>query len=103
MDLSKAISVAAAGMKVQGVRLRVVAENMANAGSTAATPDQLPYRRKVVTFKNALDRELGVEKVGVNRIDVDRSDFQRRYDPTHPSADAEGYVLLPNVNSEGVG
>jgi flagellar basal-body rod protein FlgC len=99
MDLSKAISVAAAGMKVQGVRLRVVAENMANAGSTAATPDQLPYRRKVVTFKNALDRELGVEKVGVNRIDVDRSDFQRRYDPTHPSADAEGYVLLPNVNS----
>lgn len=99
MDLTKALAVSAAGMKAQGTRLRVIAENLANANSTAPTPDGLPYRRKVVTFKNELDRELGVEMVGVDRINVDAGDFKREYDPSHPSADADGYVLLPNVNS----
>ena len=45
-----------------------------------------------------MDRQLGLEMVRVHKIDKDRSDFQRRYDPTHPSANAEGYVLYPNVN-----
>lgn len=99
MDLKNAIALSAAGMKVQGTRLRVIAENLANANSTAQSPGDLPYRRKVVLFENALNRELGLDAVKVKKIDVDRSDFQRRYDPGHPSADADGYVLLPNVNS----
>jgi flagellar basal-body rod protein FlgC len=98
MDLRDSLTVAAAGMKVQGTRIKVIAENMANSDSTAATPNELPYRRKVITFENAMDRQLGVEMVRVHKIDKDRSDFQRRYDPTHPSANAEGYVLYPNVN-----
>lgn len=99
MDLSKALQVSASGLKVQGTRLKVIAENLANADSTAETPGELPYRRKVVTFRNELDRKLGVEKVKVGQVTVDGSDFQRKYDPGHPSADADGYVMLPNVNS----
>lgn len=99
MDLEKAIAASAAGMKAQGVRLRVIAENLANVNTTAETPGDLPYRRKVVVFKNELDRAQGVETVRAAKIGVDKSDFQRRYDPSHPSADADGYVLMPNVNS----
>ena len=98
MDLRDSLTVAAAGMKVQGARIKVIAENMANSDSTAETPNDLPYRRKVITFENAMDRQLGLEMVRVHKIDKDRSDFQRRYDPTHPSANSEGYVLFPNVN-----
>lgn len=99
MDLMNTMAISAAGMKVQGTRLRVISENLANANSTAASPGDLPYRRKVVLFQNVLNKELGVDTVKVKKVDVDRSDFQRRYDPGHPSADADGYVLLPNVSS----
>jgi len=99
MDLLKSLNISAAAMKAQGTRIKVIAENLANADSTAETPGDLPYRRKTVSFKNELDRNLGADTVRVAKIGVDRTDFQRRYDPTHPSADAEGYVLMPNVNS----
>ena len=98
-DLYNTMAVSASGMKAQGTRLRVIAENLANANTTAETPGDLPYRRKTVTFANELDRQLGVDTVRVAKIGVDKSDFQRRYDPSHPSADADGYVLLPNVNT----
>lgn len=99
MELDLAMRISAAGMKVQGARLKVIAENLANANSTGETPNDLPYRRKTISFRNMLDRELGIETVQVSRIGVDASDFQRRYDPSHPSADAGGYVLFPNVNT----
>ncbi|KAA0597326.1 flagellar basal-body rod protein FlgC [Azospirillum lipoferum] len=99
MDLYKSMAVSASGMKAQGTRLKVISENLANANTTAETPGDLPYRRKTVIFKNELDRAMDVDKVRVAKVDVDKSDFQRKYDPSHPSADADGYVLLPNVNS----
>ncbi|CAO3431117.1 flagellar basal body rod protein FlgC [Azospirillum doebereinerae] len=99
MDLYQSMAVSASGMKAQGTRLKVISENLANANTTAETPGDLPYRRKVVTFQNVLDRTMDVEKVRVAKVDVDKGDFQRRYDPSHPSADADGYVLLPNVSS----
>ncbi|MCG5243287.1 flagellar basal body rod protein FlgC [Azospirillum doebereinerae] len=99
MDLYQSMAVSASGMKAQGTRLKVISENLANANTTAETPGDLPYRRKVVTFQNAMDRVMDVERVRVAKVDVDKGDFQRRYDPSHPSADADGYVLLPNVNS----
>jgi flagellar basal-body rod protein FlgC len=67
MDLTQAMQIAAAGMKVQGVRMRMLAQNLANAESTATTPGGQPYRRQTVTFENVLDRELGVELVQVAR------------------------------------
>ena len=98
MDLSQAMQIAAAGMKAQGVRMRLVAQNLANADSTALGPGGTPYRRQTITFHNALDRELGVELVEAGHAGVDRSPFPLRHDPGHPAADADGYVLMPNVN-----
>lgn len=99
MDLMNSMKISASGMKVQGVRLRVIAENIANADSTAQTPGGQPYRRKMVTFANELDRALGAELVHIKGVTQDRSDFARRYEPGHPAADDEGYVLVANVNS----
>lgn len=98
MQLNDSLQIAAAGMKAQSDRLRVVAENIANADSTATTPGGEPYRRKTITFQNVLDKQLGVETVKVVKRGVDKSDFNRKYEPYHPAADAQGYVLYPNVN-----
>ncbi|KJS34742.1 MAG: flagellar basal-body rod protein FlgC [Rhodospirillaceae bacterium BRH_c57] len=97
-DLSKASHIASFGMKAQAKRLRVVAENMANVESLATTPGGEPYRRKLVTFKSVLDRDIEADVVRVRRTVRDMSDFDRDYNPSHPSADANGYVLKPNVN-----
>ncbi|MFD2262368.1 flagellar basal body rod protein FlgC [Lacibacterium aquatile] len=99
MDLKDTMMVSGAGMRAQGQRLKVIAENIANSDSTSQTPGGEPYRRKVVTFKNQLDRQMGADMVRVNKINTDNSDFQLKYDPTHPAANAEGYVMRPNVNS----
>ncbi len=72
---------------------------MATADSTAQRPGGEPYRRRVVTFSNVLDRELGVKKVEVGNIVPDQSDFRRRFEPGHPAADDNGYILTPNVNT----
>ena len=98
MDLEKSLQISFAGMAAQGTRLRVVSENLANADSTAQTPGGEPYRRKVVTFKSVLDKSIGATSVKVDRIAAGSGEFERRYDPSHPAADAEGYVLMPNVN-----
>lgn len=99
MDLKNSIFVAASGMKAQGARLRVISENLANAESVAQTPGGEPYRRKILTFSNVLDREVGADLVRVKNIMPDKGDFEMRYDPSHPAANAEGYVLTPNVNT----
>lgn len=98
-DLLRTLRVSASGMKAQGTRLRVISENIANADSLPTQPGGLPYRRKVVTFSNQLDQAIGVNTVRVDRIKTDLSDFQQRYDPSHPAADPNGYVLAPNVSS----
>ncbi len=97
--LSATFQIAAAGMKAQGTRLRVISENVANAESLPARPSELPYRRKVVLFEEALDRAAGFARVQVKDIRPDPSAFERRYEPGHPAADPDGYVLAPNVNS----
>ena len=99
MDLMESLMISAAGMRVQGERLRVVAENVANADSVAEVPGGDPYRRKTISFRNALDRELGIETVQVQKVGFDQSDFKIKYEPGNPAADAKGYVKLPNVNA----
>ncbi len=99
MDLNKALDIAASGMDAQTTRLRVIAENLANQDTTGSTPGADPYRRKTVTFENRLDRQLGTATVRVKQVGRDSGDFQQRYDPSNPAANADGYVKLPNVNS----
>ena len=99
MEFAKTLMISASGMRAQGQRMRIISENLANANSLPQSPNDEPYRRKLPTFKNVLDRTAGVEKVAVGRIELDKSAFGKRYDPSHPGADAAGYVQLPNVNS----
>jgi flagellar basal-body rod protein FlgC len=98
MNLLKSMMIAAAGMSAQGSRMRVIAENLANANSTAESKNSDPYRRRVPTFKNELDRNLGVDLVKMDKVVTDKSAFGTRFDPGHPAADAQGYVKTPNVN-----
>ena len=98
-DLSKSLNIAASGMKAQGARLRVISENVANAGSTAVTPEEDPYRRKLVTFGSVLNRELDASLVEVRRVTRDPAEFGQRYEPNHPAADETGYVATSNVKT----
>ena len=98
-DLISSLKISAAGMKVQGIRLRVISENLANADSLPTGPGKSPYRRKNIQFQNVLNRELGLNLVKVKKIGVDKSEFNRRFDPGHPAADEKGYVQTPNVKT----
>jgi flagellar basal-body rod protein FlgC len=103
--LEDAFSSSAAGMKVQSQRMKVIAQNIANSDSTGTTPGAEPYRRKTIYFKNVIDPETGNTIIAVDKISRDyNNDFKARYDPGHPGANKDGYVLLPNVNRslEGV-
>lgn len=98
MDLSKSMLISASGMKVQNVRMRIIAENLANQDSVATAPGEDPYRRKSLTFQNVLDREAGVNTVEVKKVLYDQAEFGMRYDPGHPAADEIGYIKTTNVN-----
>lgn len=97
-DLKASSEIASKGMKAQATRLRVISENLANADSTAEVPGGDPYRRKLVTFRNQLDKALGADTVMVRRIFDAPGKLPSKYDPAHPGANAQGYVLTPNVN-----
>jgi flagellar basal-body rod protein FlgC len=98
MDLNASMVIAASGMRAQSNRMRVIAENIANANSTASTPNGDPYRRKVATVKSDFDRDLGATLVQAGKPINDMSEFRSQYDPGNPAADKQGYVKLPNVN-----
>jgi flagellar basal-body rod protein FlgC len=96
--LSQAMATAASAMRAQSVRLRLVAENLANANATSSVPGGDPYQRKTVSFEESVDRATGAATVTVGRISTDPAPFRTVYDPSHPAADAQGYVRMPNVS-----
>ena len=98
-DIIRTMRISGAGMRTQGQRLRVIAQNLANANSLPTEANGTPYRRKIVTFKNEFDKAIGLDMVQVHKVRPDMSDFGKRFDPNHPAADADGYVLTPNVNA----
>lgn len=103
--LGSAVSVAASALAAERTRIEVAVSNLANADSTRGADGQ-PYRRRdvvlaadePVTFGTMLGRASAVG-VKVTGIAEDTEPAQRRFDPGHPDADAEGYVALPNVNA----
>src|ERR1700722_19873076 len=99
MELDKSFAVAFAGMSAQSQRLKVISENIANADSTAQTPDADPYKRKVISFEDELDKTTGVDMVKVAGVSQVQGGFGRIYQPGSPAADANGYVKTPNVNT----
>lgn len=98
MDFLKSLGIAASGLKAQSGRMRIIAENIANADSAPASAGAQPYRRKIPTFTNRFDRELNASVVEAGRVRRDPTPFRTKYDPGNPAADARGEVRLPNVN-----
>ena len=97
MDFLKTLMISSAGLKVQTGRMRIIAENMANADSVASTPGGDPYRRKIPTVQSKFNKELDAAVVQMGKVAQDSSDFDTRYEPGSPAADANGMVKYPNV------
>ena len=102
--LNNAISASASALSAERTRIEVAVSNMANAESTRSANGE-PYRRRDVVLTsdpaNSFDAAFGhasATGVKVASVVVDQSEFQRRYEPSHPDADAEGFVSLPNVD-----
>ena len=111
MSIFKSFGVNASGMTAERFRMDIISQNVANANTTR-TEEGTPYRRKVVTFQErttditsfgtifrrarGMDVGDGVKATGVFE---DQSDLTMVYDPSHPDANEDGYVSLPNVNT----
>lgn len=117
MGFLSTINIVGSGLTAQQLRLDVVAENVTNSTTTRVENGEGPYRRKVVVFEAETGREgfraamaraaYGLAPAGgkttaggvrVTAIVEDPSDLPLVYDPTHPDADEQGYVSLPNVD-----
>lgn len=96
--LSQARDTAFSGLFAQSLRMKVVAQNIANAESTGSTPGADPYRRRTIMFSNVMsDVALGGSKVEAE-VGYDMADFGKELRPSHKAADANGFVKVPNVN-----
>jgi flagellar basal-body rod protein FlgC len=98
VDFLKSLTTAASGLKAQSSRMRIIAENIANADSAPATAGAEPYRRKIPTFSQHVDRETGASLIEAGRVRRDTTAFRTKYDPGNPAANAKGEVAMPNVN-----
>ncbi|MCH4888715.1 flagellar basal body rod protein FlgC [Acidaminobacter sp. JC074] len=110
MSIFKSLNVSATGLTAERLRMDVISKNIANANTTR-TLAGTPYRRQMAVFKeqgpennfaSILAKAKGEKLIGngveVSEIVEDQSDFKRVYNPGHPDADDEGYVLMPNVD-----
>src|ERR1700680_278741 len=98
MDFLKSMAIAASGLRAQAGRMRVISENIANSDSAAQTSGGDPYRRRLPTLRAELARSLDARVVALGSVRSDPSDFQTKFQPGHPAADAAGNVKYPNVN-----
>ena len=102
-SLSAAIAASSSGLNAERARIEVAVSNLANAESTRSAAGE-PYRRRDVVlatdavspFEGTL-QEAGATGVRVAEVVEDKAPFKRRYEPSHPDADADGFVALPNV------
>lgn len=106
MKMFNNMRISASGLSAERLRIDTIASNIANSQSTRGKNGE-PYRRKVAVFQENLTKEInnktgekeevlkGVKAIGVEE---DKSEFRRVYEPNHPDANQDGYVLMPNVN-----
>jgi len=108
MDFMTAMKISGSALKAERTRINIASMNLANANTTK-TIEGGPYRSKSVVFGatpldnsfqaayNSVDDRL--RKVNVTAIQEDPNPFREVYDPSHPDADANGIVKMPNVNT----
>ena len=92
MDVKSLLNVSASGMQAQRARTEAIASNLANANVTR-TEDGTPYQRRVPVFEMSADSSM-VEVTDIEKV----KSFRKEYDPTHPHADDDGYVLRPDID-----
>lgn len=105
MDAFRAMRISASGLAAERLRMDTITSNMVNAQTTRGENGK-PYVRKIAVFQENLDKALGNDKklgedfLGVKavKIEEDKSPLRTVYNPSHPDANAEGYVTMPNVN-----
>lgn len=111
MSFLNSLDITGSALTAERFRMEIIAQNMANINVTM-TPEGTPYRRKQVvleerglSFKNVLNNELRTGRgkdvsggVRVAEVIESKEDFVPVYDPSHPHADANGYVMMPNVD-----
>ena len=90
-------AIAVSALRAQQARMRIIAENIANSDSTSRTPGGDPYRRQAPVFEPTRVAGGGVG-VRMSKVEGDKTEFRQEYEPGNPSADAQGYVKLPNVD-----
>ena len=95
--LDRAHKTLSGALQAQDQRFLVITENMANAETVPSRLGQMPYQRKMPVFEARFDRRQGYEKIRVKGMARDKTPFKREYLPGHPAADADGWVLKPNI------
>jgi len=109
MDFDSAMKISASGLTANRTWINVLSANLANVHTTR-TPDGQPYQRRTVIYESVpfsenLDDAIGsgfgndIEKVSVAEITPDKRDLKEIYDPSHPDADAQGMVRMPNIST----
>lgn len=108
MGLFDAIDISATALTAEKTRIDIISKNIANANTTRASGG-MPYRRQMVVFKenkksdfddylNKFSSKFNGNGVEIEEIVEDESPFKLKYDPGHPDADENGYVMMPNVD-----
>jgi len=97
--LYNSINIASHGMSAQSERMKVISQNIANIDSAGQSPGSDPYRRKTISFAEEMDKLSGVKVVKIKKIGEDKGDFKMEYNPSHPAANEDGFVKMPNVES----
>lgn len=108
MDLFTAMNTSSSALTAERTRMNLISSNLANVNTTR-TPEGGPYKRKDAVFMatpvsdgfgRTLDGVAGkhVREVTVTEIVEDKTPPRMQYDPSHPDANAQGYVAMPNVN-----
>ncbi|MBE6086969.1 flagellar basal body rod protein FlgC [Clostridium beijerinckii] len=98
MNAFTSMQISATGLSAERLRMDTITSNMANASTTRSADGKGPYVRKVAVFQEALDANKNMAGVKAVKIENDPSPLRKVYDPTHPDADSNGYVTMPNVN-----
>jgi flagellar basal-body rod protein FlgC len=110
MDIFNTFKIGSSALKAQTLRMNTISSNLANV-ETTSTPEGGPYKKKSVVFQSTPisfeqtlnksingDVEDSVKGVKVSKVVEDEREPRKVYDPSHPDADDQGYVSMPNVS-----
>ena len=98
MDAFSSMKISATGIAAERLRMDTISSNIANANTTRSADGSGAYVRRIAVFQEALDAQGKAAGVKAIKVEKDESALRKEYNPTHPDADEDGYVTMPNVN-----